>query len=167
MLFVLTGPESSAKSTLARTLSEHFSSACVEEVARAYLQHRPSYLPSDLLHIASLQQQAEQRAEGQLVFADTDLQVLHIWWQEKFGPSPSLLGGAYAELGVRHYLLCRPDLAWQADPLRENPHDRDRLFELYKADLQARGRAFSEISGHGDARFERAVAAVESVLSSA
>ena len=164
MLFVLTGPESTAKSSLAQSLSEHFDAARVDEAARHYLQDRSTYEPTDLLHIAQLQQQAEQRHGGGLVFADTDLQVLHIWWQEKYGPAPHELSSAYAGLSRRHYLLCSPDLRWEADPLRENPDDRERLFELYKADLLARQLPFSEISGEGEERFACALLAVTAVI---
>ena len=168
MLFVLTGPESSAKSTLARHLSEHFAVPCVEEAARAYLHNRAGYGPSDLLQIAQLQLQAEAQARRQqsreLLIADTDLQVLHIWWQEKYGPAPLTLSRAYSSLGPRHYLLCKPDLPWEEDALRENAHDRERLFELYQTDLQARRLPFSEINGHGADRAACAISAVEQIL---
>jgi nicotinamide riboside kinase len=59
--------------------------------------------------------------------------------------------------------LCKPDIAWQADPLRENAHDRARLFDLYQADLTARRLPYSEISGHGEERLARAISAVEEI----
>jgi nicotinamide riboside kinase len=31
----------------------------------------------------------------------------------------------------RYYYLCDCNIPWQADPLRENPHNRDELFNLY------------------------------------
>ena len=105
--------------------------------------------------------------QSQLAFADTDLQVLHIWWQEKFGPAPRSLSMAYALQSERHYLLCEPDMPWTADPLRENPHDRDRLFALYETDLQQRGLPYSRIAGVDDARVAQAVSAVEAELSGA
>lgn len=164
MLIVLTGPESTAKTSLALTLSEHFSVPVVQEVARQYLAGRAGYGPADLLRMAQLQQEAEQEAAGEFVIADTDLQVLYIWWQEKYGPAPSWLAHAYTDLGPRHYLLCLPDLAWEDDLLRENPHDRERLVELYRADLQSRGLPFSEIRGQGEARVRSAIEAVAQVI---
>ncbi len=164
MLFVLTGPESSGKSTLAHDLGAHFAAPCVAEAARLYLQDKTTYVPSDLLEIARLQQQAEQRTQGDLVFADTDLQVIYIWWQEKFGPAPERLSQAYADQSERHYLLCRPDLAWAHDLMRENPHDRGRLYALYKADLRARKLNYDEVYGEGDARLGQAITIVSEVL---
>jgi len=182
MLFVLTGPESCAKSSLATALSEHFQGLYVEEVARRYLQGRLNYQPSDLLQIAVLQQAEESAVVGDevghtmdgaresalaaptLVFADTDLQVIYIWWQEKYGAVPRCLTRAYANASPRHYLLCAPDIPWQADELRENPQDRERLFALYKADLEARGSAFTQIQGQGAERLSNAIEAVHQAM---
>ena len=165
MLFVLTGPESSAKTTLAQDLSRHFNVPWIEEASRAYLQNRPGYGPTDLLQIAELQMAAELSVSAEFLFADTDLQVVHIWWQEKFGPAPRWLSDAYKSQRRRHYLLCRPDLPWQPDPLRENPQDRERLFGLYRADLEARQLPFSEIAGQHEERLQCAINAVEKLLS--
>jgi nicotinamide riboside kinase len=172
MLFVLTGPESTAKSTVARALSEHFAVPYVPETAREYLISN-RYLPSDLLAIARLQCEAERRIFSSTTsgspsvpsgFADTDLQVIYLWWQERFGVVPMDLVRAYAGLEKRHYLLCAPDIEWSADALRENPHDRDRLFELYQADLLNRNLPFTTVSGAGGERFDCAVAAVTAAL---
>lgn len=168
MLFVLTGPESTAKSVLTAALSRHFEALAVRETARVFLADMEAYGPSDLLAIAQLQLEAEAsahaQAQGAHIFADTDLQVLHIWWQERFGPAPESLSMSYARQGARHYLLCEPDIPWTPDPLRENPHDRERLFELYEADLKKRQLPYSRIAGAGDARLDCARAAVEAVL---
>jgi len=169
MLFVLTGPESTAKSALTIALAEHFKLPAVSEVARDYLTSSTtgtSYLPSDLLAIARRQMSAESGLKSS-AFADTDLQVVYLWWQQRFGPVPDFLAAAYAGQSTRYYLLCEPDIAWQADPLRENPHDREQLFALYEADLRARGLRYSRISGQGDERIicaQRAVLSVDSAL---
>jgi len=165
MLFVLTGPESTAKSDLSLALSQHYAAPLVLEVARDYLRGRESYQPSDLLEIAQVQRREEAAAGPGLVFADTDLQVIHIWWQERFGPVPPSIRDAYQAQGARHYLLCKPDVPWAADPLRENPHDRERLYGVYEADLSRRGLAYSVVGGLGNARLKNALDAVSSILS--
>jgi len=166
MLYVVTGPESSGKTTLATELSVHFSMPLVAEQARAYLSEKPGYLPSDLLHLAQLQMTAEQlHAEEctkpqSLVFADTDLQVLYIWWRELFATVPRSLVDAYHQQSQRCYLLCEPDLIWEADPLRENRYDRDRLYELYRTDLDRRNLPYSVIRGTGEERLNAALLAI-------
>ena len=148
-MIVLTGPESTGKSTLAQALAAHYQVPYVPEMARTYLQTGRAYGPADLLNIMDLQMDAEgaARLAGSAIIADTDLQVLSIWWQEKYGPLPRRLAQAYAGQCGRHYLLCVPDIPWQPDPLRENPKDRARLFRLYETDLQRRGLAYTKIFG--------------------
>ena len=172
MLFVLTGPESCGKSVLAEQLAEYFGVSAVKEIARTYLAGRAGYLPSDLLEIAQQQISAEAQVKTQiegetgsdLAFADTDLQVLYIWWQERFGPVPDALRLAYAQQSARFYLLCRPDIEWSPDPLRENPHDRARLFELYQQDLQQRNLPYAVVEGQGEVRLQCAIQVVKASL---
>ena len=165
LIVVCTGPESSGKTTLAQALAAHLKVPLVREQARDYLS-TPRYVPTDILNIAARQVAAERdaRVQASLACADTDLQVLYIWWQERFGPAPSALARAYATQSPRLYLLCRPDLPWQADPLRENPNDRDRLFELYRRDLSARELNFAIVEGQGQARVEQALGSVAGVV---
>ena len=163
--FVVTGPESSGKTTLAVALAEKMQMNFVQEHARAHLtlqrQVRPGYLPSDLLAIAGAQSAAEQ---GERWIADTDLQNIYLWWQEKFGPAPASLVRSYAMQSARTYLLCRPDFSWEFDPLRENPHDRDRLFQIYLADLRTRELPYHVIEGSQQTRFEMAGQILEEQL---
>ena len=48
-IFVITGPESCGKTTLARQLANRWGAPLVNEAARAYLQEKDSYQKSDLL----------------------------------------------------------------------------------------------------------------------
>ena len=173
LIVCLTGPESTGKSTLAADLSEALAVPLVREVAREHLERRAvsgceGYRAEDLLTIAQAQIAAEQNAlaEGTgLVICDTDLQVIQIWWQEKFGALDPWLSGALAERTPRRYLLMAPDLPWEADPLRESPDDRHRLFARYLEALRAEQHPFAEVFGSGSARFERAMACVQDWLS--
>ena len=160
----LTGPESSGKSTLARQLGELFAAPVVPEVARSYLEGSEAgvtgYDQRDLLAISRLQRDAEQQLRAStsgLLICDTDLLVLQIWWQEKFGDLPEELVQALAERTDRVYLLAEPDLPWVPDPLRENPTDRLRLFDLYVNALETGGFRYSIISGTADARLQSAL----------
>ena len=160
MKVVLTGPECSGKTTLATQLAEHFGVSTAPEPARGHLQPEQVYQPSDLLQLTAVQRRLEVKEPVRLQVFDTDLQTIYIWWQEKFGPAPEVLRRAYAEYSSqsdRRYLLCRPDIPWKYDPLRENPDDRDRLYELYRNDLNARGLVFGLIEGQADQRFKCAV----------
>lgn len=163
----LVGPESTGKTTLARLLARRFGATWVPEHARSYLQRRGGvYDAADLPHIAHGQLTAERRARarkgrGRLLVLDTDLVVLHVWSLVRFQHVDALIGRKLARVGHRRYLLMAPDLAWEADPLRENPHDRDLLFERYRATLERFGYRYAVIRGTGLARLvaaERALA---------
>ena len=161
MLYVVTGPESCGKSTLSRSLGERFGVPVIPEAARQLLGST-RYESSDLLAIARLQSEWEQIDYADFAIADTDLQVVYIWWQERFGPAPRELANAYTSQSIRHYLLCAPDLPWQQDPLRENPENREQLFKLYEADLRSRGLGYDVIRGVGEQRTLQAIACIES-----
>lgn len=148
---VVTGPECSGKSTLVNALSEYFKMPFVLEYARKYLERfGPSYDANDLLAIAEGQLSLidEVRESGApLMICDTGLLVIEIWYQEKFGAPPVELVETRKMLPVDLYVLCYPLDNWEADPLRENPKDRDRLYALYQEKLNSEKVPFIEVQG--------------------
>ncbi len=158
-LIITTGPESSGKTTLANELSSALRAPLVSEVSRDYLnacyQQQPDYQyqQDDLLQIAKLQHAAEQQllaSKNELLVCDTDLLVIIVWSQVKYGTVDPWIVEAFQNSlrhTQRHYLLCDHDIAWQYDPLRENPHDRHVLAERYRANLRDFGCRSIGISG--------------------
>lgn len=165
MIVVVTGPESSGKTTLANQLAEYFDWPLLPELAREYLTGKSRYGPGDLLTLAK-QQAASEADLDEHGILDTDWQTLYIWWQEKFGPAPDSLVQRYANAPRRMYLLCKPDLPWEADALRENPDDRDRLFDLYYRDCVNRRLSWAPVAGLAEARFAAALSHIEPWLKS-
>ena len=166
---LILGPESTGKSTLTEALASHYSEPWVPEVAREYLEQlgRP-YDYADLALIGKAQMALEDRwaAEAsRYLFCDTDLRVIQVWSQHRFGKIDSWVG---EELERRTYdliLLCAPDLPWQADPLREHPdlEIREHLFEQYLEITQQSGFPFRIISGDGSARFNASLEAIRAL----
>lgn len=141
-IIVVTGPESSGKTTLAKRLNNEYGIPLVSEFARQYLnQNGPIYNFTDLEKIALCQniQENEKHKLYPLIICDTDLITVEIWAREKFGKGLSL---ELPNRSKKHYLLCTPDIEWEADPLRENPKDRDRLFDLYEEFLIKEGLSY-------------------------
>ncbi|MEE2700246.1 MAG: ATP-binding protein [Bacteroidota bacterium] len=138
---IITGPESSGKTTLCKALSEHFNISFVEEFSRKYLDRNgTNYTQSDLLEIAKAQLKMEKLATNnqQLSLYDTDLITIKIWSNYKYGFCDSWILEQIEKQRTenRLYLLCKPDIPWEADPLRENSNDREVLFEIYKKELE-------------------------------
>lgn len=163
-IIAVVGPESAGKTTLARALAARLDAPWVAEYARTWLAGRSGYAAADVARIAQGQIAAEQAAlrPGPVrLVLDTDLLVILVWWQEKYGPAPPWLAAALARQPPRRYLLLRPDLPWTPDPLRESPHGRERLFDVYHAELVARGPPFGVVAGTGAARLDSALAALK------
>jgi nicotinamide riboside kinase len=160
VVLCITGPECTGKTTLAEALATALSAPLVPEVARNYLADRVSYTSADVLEIARAQLQAEQRALAQgapVVVADTDLSVIQVWWEEKYGSLDPWILQALGGRSPRRYLLTQPDLPWEFDPLRESPHDRERLHLRYREILEGSGFPFCEVGGSGSRRLENAL----------
>jgi nicotinamide riboside kinase len=163
--FVLTGPECSGKTTLSKSLAEHFQGTYLAEPARTILNGVEAYTPKDLLAILrGYISRDDVNFSDTTLFLDTDLQNLFLWWQEKYGPAPRKLVQAYKAQTDRFFLLCKPDLPWVSDPLRENPFDRERLFGLYYRDLVDRKLPFATIEGNGERRLEMSIESVAANL---
>jgi nicotinamide riboside kinase len=149
MRIAFTGPESTGKSTLAEWTAERFKGQVVPEYARAYLsEKKTSYNLSDLAIIAKKQQDLwDDKRKEKLVIYDTEFLVLQIWASEKFGKIPPIIQDGWQKQHVDHYFLCYPDTEWEFDELRENPNDRERLYQIYLAELKAKNRSFTELKG--------------------
>ena len=142
---ILTGPESCGKTTICKALSDYFKTPYCKEYAREYLKKDLKYNQEDLYKIAKIQLKSEQDKR----ILDTDLITIKIWSDFKFGNCENWILNQINKQRheKRFYLLCRPDIEWEADPLRENPNNRIEIFETYKNTLEKLGHNFSIIKG--------------------
>ncbi len=159
------GPECSGKTTLCAALAKHYHEMWVGEHARHYLTHLGRrYEEHDLVKIARGQCGLEDdaiRGVTRLQFCDTDMITIRIWSEEVFGHCAPELIALSEHRHYDHWLLCRPDIPWEADPLRENPHDRDRLFEVYEVVLKKLGKPYTIIEGEHDDRLRKSIATID------
>ncbi|MBK8506809.1 MAG: ATP-binding protein [Saprospiraceae bacterium] len=156
---VITGPECSGKSTLASMMSQKLKGVLVPEIARPLLTLTGnSYSSSDLLTIAEYQTEAEfsaQLCDTGWVICDTSLLVLKIWSQVLFDRCDPWIEQHFQNSSALLWLLCEPLPFWQADGQRNNPNDRNRLFELYQNELIVAGKNFLIVpTASADERFD-------------
>ena len=167
---LILGPESTGKSTLAEDLANNFAEPWVPEYAREYLEKlgRP-YQYEDMAEIGKGQIfQEDKLAEKakKLLFCDTDLRVIHIWSEHRFGKTePWIL----EEIHRRTYdliLLTDTDLPWEPDPLREYPdlEMRQYFFKKYLHLAQESGFDWKILSGNREERLQRAVSFLENLI---
>ncbi len=166
--FAITGPESTGKSSLTRLLAVEFHVPFVKEFARNFLTERGGkYKEDDLLHIAQQQKLMEKKCERKapsFMFCDTELIVVKIWSQVKFGRCNPTILKWIEEQNYKHYFLCDIDIPWEDDPLREHPTMRKELFEMYLYELNYYGFPYTIISGKHDQRLLKVVNVVNSII---
>ena len=156
-----TGPESSGKTTLAAWLSSFLELPIVEEYARTYLADQIEYKPEDLDFMAK--KQVEWWPNHGLV-ADTEMHVFQIWSQVKYAEVSPVISELLHAQQFDHYFLCAPDIPWEADPLRENPLNREMLFDLYLEQLEKYGRNFTILTGNLENRQELIKVSISELL---
>jgi nicotinamide riboside kinase len=165
---VITGAESSGKSSLTQHLGEVFSLPYALEYARYHLEtNGPEYDLGLLLKMSRLHldfQREKVSVSAPLGIFDTDLINYKIWAEEVFGCCPAEISAGIEHESNHIYILCRPDLPWEADPLRENPSDYQRLFQRHRSEIIRLNRPYEEIGGLGQERTDNAEAALRRLL---
>jgi NadR type nicotinamide-nucleotide adenylyltransferase len=161
----VTGPESTGKSILAEQLASHFHTAWVPEYAREYLENLGwPYEEKDILLIAKGQlarEAVQMKSADKYLFCDTELLVTKIWSEVKYNRCDPWILEAIETHHYDLFLLCDIDLPWQYDPLREHPHKRQYLYDLYYNELNNRRFPFSVVRGIGSERLHGALKTIE------
>lgn len=163
---VVTGVESTGKTTLARQLATALHTDWVPEFSRSYAEHVGRALTADDVEPIARGQIAREDAaialtpaQRPLVF-DTDLVSTTVYAEHYYGSTPpwilAVARGRLADL----YLLCSVDLPWEADGVRDQPHGRAALYQRFADRLREFGATTVTVGGHGDARLAAARAAV-------
>jgi NadR type nicotinamide-nucleotide adenylyltransferase len=161
----ITGPESSGKTTLSQALAEHYNIVYIPEYARVYLEKtKGEYNQADLDLIAKGQLKNILSSEFSINICDSDFSVLEIWSQYKYGNVSDLICEFVKKDLFDLHILCTPDMPWETDPLRENPDNRDQLFELYKRSLSNYDKPFIVVSGTHKKRVEQSLEKIERLL---
>ncbi len=167
---VIIGPESTGKSTICRQLADHFQTLWCPEYAREYLlQHGTQYTYAQLLEIAKGQIAKEEeyirKAEAaghSYLFIDTDLYVMKVWCEYVFNDCHAWILNQIAKRHYDGYLLCKNDLPWTKDELREYPDEgpRQQLFHIYHDLLVQQHVPWKLVRGTQEERLQTAVEGV-------
>ncbi len=165
---VITGPESSGKTTLAEMLSKEYSLPLVKEYAREYIEKLDSaYEFEDVKQMAKAQLKLEHEARNNLSVCDTDLTVYYVWIKEKYQKELDWINQNIEEGNDKIYFLCDVnDVDWEFDPMREHPNleDRKRLFEAYVSLLEKYNLNYYIISGDIPTRLKKCKEILDSIL---
>jgi len=165
---VVTGSESTGKTTLAARLAAHYGTAWTPEFARAYVDALARPLARDDVEpIARGQLASERHAEtraDRLLVLDTDVLSTLVYGEHYYGHAPEWIEAALRRHPASLYLLCDVDVPWVPDPQRDRGDAREEMHALFAAAVRRTGVPSVLIRGDWDQRFRVAVAAVDGLL---
>lgn len=164
---VITGAESTGKSTLAAALAKEFGATLSLEFARAYAERVQRALDaSDVESIAQGQLANEDaaiaRAAGGMAVLDTDLRSTLLYAQHYYGQRqvPAWLRAAVEARRVALYLLCDDDVPWRPDPVRDSAEARSAMQRRIAASVRASEAPVVLVRGTPDERLKQSRAAL-------
>jgi NadR type nicotinamide-nucleotide adenylyltransferase len=159
---VIIGPESTGKTELTKALASAYRTTWIPEYAREYLEqmNRP-YVLQDVLHIAEAQVIRDKqylKSANRILFVDTDLIITKVWLEVVYGSSPAWIPEYLHTIRTDLYLLCKPDIPWIPDPVRENGGAmREILYNRYRSEIELIGCEWREVEGSGSDRLDNAI----------
>ena len=165
---VVTGSESTGKSTLAGQLARRYRAELVPEFVREYAEARHGVVQfSDHGPIARGQMALEDAAIARgnpLVVQDTDLLSTVVYCEHYFGKCPAWIADAARERAPDLYLLCEIDVPWVADGVRDRGHMREEMQLLFREAVKQSGAPVAVIMGDRRERLARATEAIDALL---
>lgn len=162
---VVTGPESTGKSTLAVALGARLQAPVVPEAARLYAELRPerALTAHDVAPIARLaiaMDDASLALHPALEVLDTDLVSTVVYARHYYGEAPAWIEAEARKRRADLYLLCTTDLPWQSDGVRDRPDDRETLSRAFDDAMVEFACPTERVSGEGEARLACALRAI-------
>ena len=166
---VITGAESTGKTTLTEALSGYYGAPWTGEFVREFASglDRP-IRQSDLETIAKGQLAQESlitAPEAPVLFHDTNILSSIICANHYFDTILDWVNESFLSRPYDLYLLCLPDIPWTAeDGQRDSPEARDTLHAKFKESLDTLKLPYVEISGDEVERMGQAVQAIDARL---
>lgn len=166
---VLIGPESTGKTELATYLADCFGTVYVPEYAREYIESLDrNYTYEDVEKIALKQIELEAKLllkSNEILFYDTFLIITKIWFKIVYHKIPSWIDERIKSSNIDLFLLCNTDLPWMPDKVRENGGEmREKLFDIYKQELDYYNFNYEIVEGIGEQRFANALKIVQTFI---
>ncbi len=165
--FAITGPESTGKTLISEFLGKKLNGLVIPEYARDYLSGKNGkYSYKDIEIIGRMQinqRKTVDEKKYKIVILDTWLIITKIWFIEVYGKYPGWIDKAIQQFPVDLYLLCKPDIPWIHDPLRENGGEKRKyLYNRYLEEINQIKIPVGIVSGTYKQRLDNAFEIVKS-----
>lgn len=163
--FVLAGPESSGKTTLAKALADSLDTAWVPEYGRLYCDGRGlsnEWNDHEFSHIAQTQQSMidalAHHANNGVLISDTDALVTRVW-QKRYLP----LTAPIALPSVEHYYFVCDPVPWKQDGTRESEQFRDQMLSDTLDLITQQNTAYTQLQGNHEERLQTALKVIKTL----
>jgi NadR type nicotinamide-nucleotide adenylyltransferase len=167
---VVTGSESTGKSTLAAEVAKHYGVEVVPEFVRSFAEQKGGVIEfSDHGVIARGQMALEDEylsRASRLVVQDTDLLSTVVYCRHYFGRCPEWIETAAATRRPDLYLLCEIDVPWVADGVRDRGHMREEMQSLFEGAVKAAATPSALLGGTVEVRLTQAIRLIDELLES-
>lgn len=165
---VLTGSESTGKTTLAAQLAAHYGVEFVPEFVREYAaQKGEPVVMSDHGAIArgqmALENEYAARADH-LLFQDADLLSTVAYYTHYSGGCPQWIVDEAVNRRPNLYLLAYIDTPWVADGIRDRGDRREEMHQVFVDTLTKLNAPFVELRGMNDERRANAIKLIDDFL---
>lgn len=171
---LITGTESSGKTTLIKSLGKLYNTSWCEEVGRHYPDqytggNEEVYNTLDFSRMAWLHKEKElstYRTANRVAFVDTDAVVTQYYSQLYLQESNEIIESIIKSNQYDLILMLCPDVAWVADGKRLNSDQarRIQLHEKLKDMYHERGFSVVEVSGNYKERLDKAIALIDALI---
>ncbi|MBN1117511.1 MAG: ATP-binding protein [Bacteroidales bacterium] len=167
---IITGPESTGKTTLAENITQEYNCLLLPEFAREYIVNlKRKYNYKDITDIANHQIKQFEDVFGlcsqKPIIFDTFLIITKIWMIWNSGKYEKRIDEVLSQTKDALYLLCYPDIEWIKDDVRENGGEaRLKLFQEYEKELISYNLNYVIVKGIGDSRLSNAKNFVKTYL---
>jgi NadR type nicotinamide-nucleotide adenylyltransferase len=161
-IIVITGAESTGKTTLTEQLAAHFGVPCLPEIAREYVENlNGKYTFSDVEKIAKMQIELFtkiSKTNAPYIFFDTWLIITKIWFEFVYKEVPDWLIFEIERTRIDLFLVCDIDLPWVFDPVRENGgENRKILHNKYIEEINKFNFSYKIVRGTDKTRLNNAI----------
>ncbi len=165
---VLTGSESTGKTTLAVRLAAEYAAELAPEFVREFAVRRGGVIEfGDTEEIArgqiALENHHAARA-GRLLIYDTDLLSTVVYCDHYYGNCASWIREAAEARRPDLYLLLDIDVPWVPDDVRDREDRREEMQQLFRDAVAASGAHWVEVRGSWDERLRAAREAIDRML---